>query len=465
MSSVDDYLLNPSQDLHNDTIFTDNAVMNIKCGSSSDLVLEYKLAVAGLDTDIGEDTAKMWDMLVGPALGTVEDSRNYSVSEQTEHEISSSLLTHSTALFLRLDGLTGLESEKRELWEEEFEGTEDVDSSMSAVSVASNAGTNAVDIFATQFTMLFPMELDVAPGSNDAANPHPRTPASTNDMALFKWFQGVLDDSGLTFGLTFEGLNVETTGTATLPSTPTSLMSSGSYELFTSGGPCSSVRKGLTKKTPCSNGCGREVGGQEWHIQQHIQLGKCVTGHSLSCQRSKENRPPVYQREGTLFPSMPIPSSVTLASNWSTTSKRPDVGCNLPVHPAVQYDLDGFRGQGYPGVEVKWAAGNIFSTFLWQMLEREDSGFRLLHVAGSGNTWVFRIRSTRCDLFSNTKGTTCQDCSAIRFQKTFANDEMQAKLTTSETTHLNTAYLTHTQSAAKLNDKQKRIDELKQMLH
>lgn len=361
MPSVDDFLFNPSRDLCNNTIFADNAVMNIEHGSSSGLnaaVLGDELAAAGLGTDLGEDDAMMWDMLIGPALGEVEDSGTYSVSGETDHENASSLLTCSTALSPRLDNPTVLESEMTELGEENYEGAGDVGSSMSAVLLASNAArTNAVDIFATHFTVSLPMELVVAPGSNDTANLHPKLLVGTNDTASLEWFQGALDGSGVTF----DGLDMETTGAVTLPSTPTSSVPSGSYESFTSGGPCSSIRKGSTKKIPCPNGCGREVGGQEWHLQRHIQSGKCAAGCSLSRQRSKENRPPVCQRKDTLFPSTPIP--LTLANEWSASSKRPDIGCNPAVDPAVQYDLDGFRGPGCPGVKVNWAAGNIFSTF------------------------------------------------------------------------------------------------------
>ncbi|KAF7426548.1 hypothetical protein PC9H_008917 [Pleurotus ostreatus] len=123
--------------------------------------------------------------------------------------------------------------------------------------------------------------------------------------------------------------------------------------------------------------------------------------------------------------------------------------------------MDGVRGSGCPGVKVDWRAGNIFTTFPWQMFQQKDTPFWLSHVAGHGDDWVIRIRSNRCNPRVNTNGTVCEDCTSTRQQRTFRNAEDRAKESTTPP-HMNALYLTHDQLAAKLAKKGISIRDLQQ---
>ncbi|KAF7433847.1 hypothetical protein PC9H_005813 [Pleurotus ostreatus] len=467
MSSMDDHLFTQPRHPCHGTIVTPNTIINSQrhAAYSDATGFEYELALASiLGPDVEEVDSMMWgtpeaEETQAPPLvyfSAPEDSGDPVMQKTNSSEPTP--FAHPTVPPSSGDISMGLESDMCTI----FEAAEVLHDDTAPVFLANSMDDTG--IFADYSSELAPEPtmLDfTASGSNDIVyQAHEPLLDGAGDGATFGWLDGVDGESSQVS----EWLDMERFNTPTLPSTPTSSLPSGEDTTSLSGADiCSNTRRQRSfEKIPCPNGCGRQVGGQAWHLKQHIESGKCAAGRTLSQQRSKENRDPTYQYEKAKSKSKS--SSMIRTSEGSMATHRQPAGCSRPAEPApaVQFDLDGLWGTGCPGVQIDWNIGNIFSTFPWQLFEREDLGFRLSHAAGCGNTWVLRLRSSRCDPLCDTGGTTCQDCSTIRSQKMLKGAEQRAKLSTSETTHLNTIYLTHAQSAAKLLKKQDRIEALKQ---
>ncbi|KAF4590061.1 hypothetical protein EYR38_009359 [Pleurotus pulmonarius] len=160
---------------------------------------------------------------------------------------------------------------------------------------------------------------------------------------------------------------------------------------------------------------------------------------------------------------IPVFGGGSLMNNVFTTSVATGSSRIHSIEDAVKYDMDGVQGSGCPGVRVDWRAGNIFTTFPWQIFQQKDTPFSLSHVAGHGNVWIIRIRSNRCNPHINTNGTVCGDCISTRQQRTFRSAEDRAgEIITPP--HLNAMYLTHEQLASKLTDKGASVQDLKQTI-
>lgn len=242
----------------------------------------------------------------------------------------------------------------------------------------------------------------------------------------------------------------------------------------------------LLEKRRCPD-CNRDIGGQLWHFEKHISSGSCY-GNMAKRSASKENSVRIQSPLANIHSSSPLNTPPHGARTWQYPIPMTHQGVqnrvgvfgegslsgevftnpvgtgSSSVHniqDAIRFDMDGVRGSGCPGVKVDWRAGNIFTTFPWQMFQQKDTPFWLSHVAGHGDDWVIRIRSNRCNPRVNTNGTVCEDCTSTRQQRTFRNAEDRAKESTTPP-HMNALYLTHDQLAAKLAKKGISIRDLQQ---